>query len=935
MTKARTRIWSILLVTVLLLSMLPAMALAASYANCADGDSCTQHEAAIGTTHYDTIEEAITAANNNKGSTTTIKLLKDATMETNQFLKNQITLILDLKGYTLTSTSDGGITIGTPKEETIGSHLTIKNGIYENTHTYGTAIWGFIGGSITIESTATVKAADAAIITGDNSITGGGTTVKVYGTIECGGTAIWGQGPKNKIYLDGATITADDFGVYHNYKFGGSEIEIKTSTIEATGQDGVGIYLGNNESSAADSTRQGKHTLSITDSTIEGAWGIGVLYTDVTISGENTEVIASENALEVTRRDDSKTDGKTLGNLSITGGTFTGEIYIEADEGQETSSAQLTISGGTFLDVRGSGYDVSQYLSSGMTQDENGKIIVDPVTAEAKIGDVNYVTLTAALNDAVSGETVILLKDEVELEEEIPVGVILEVSSGQSLKIATEKLATLIGSEGKIRVNAGATLDVGGTKMIGGSDANISLTGGYIDVSVFDSSALMLEFVDATAEVPEGHRWTLSKSVGQNTTPINVTMDEDTTLTVNSTGADGEDDGLRIANDSTLTNNGKIVVNGVMSISSGGKVEGTGTIEVSSNGVLVVNKSEGSVGTLANSVTNKGTFVWNGGENTAPTNAITLSSGGKVYSQVDISAKLSGSKRTLSDKTYNDTEYAYAWEYYVSSSSGSSSYAVTVSSAENGKVTVSPNRAAKDAKVTITVTPDDGYVLNVLTVKDASGNTVTVTESNGKYTFKMPGSAVTVSATFKAKSSSLPFTDVDTGDWFYEAVKYAYDNGMMNGVGNNLFAPGSNLTRGMIAQVLYNREGTPAAGSGIFTDVVAGQWYADAVNWAAANDIVGGYGNGKFGPEDDITREQMAQILYNYAAFKGYDVSTQGDLTAFNDGAKTSDWALSAMKWAVGTGLLQGYNGNLNPTGTATRAEVAQIFMNFCENIAK
>ena len=199
--------------------------------------------------------------------------------------------------------------------------------------------------------------------------------------------------------------------------------------------------------------------------------------------------------------------------------------------------------------------------------------------------------------------------------------------------------------------------------MIGGSDANISLTGGYIDVSVFDSSALMLEFVDATAEVPEGHRWTLSKSVGQNTTPINVTMDEDTTLTVNSTGADGEDDGLRIANDSTLTNNGKIVVNGVMSISSGGKVEGTGTIEVGSNGVLVVNKSEGSVGTLANSVTNKGTFVWNGGENTAPTNAITLSSGGKVYSQVDISAKLSGSKRTLSDKTYNDTEYAYCLLY--------------------------------------------------------------------------------------------------------------------------------------------------------------------------------------------------------------------------------------------------------------------------------
>ena len=223
-----------------------------------------------------------------------------------------------------------------------------------------------------------------------------------------------------------------------------------------------------------------------------------------------------------------------------------------------------------------------------------------------------------------------------------------------------------------------------------------------------------------------------------------------------------------------------------------------------------------------------------------------------------------------------------------------------------------------------------------MTVTDANGNAVSLTRvSDTQYTFSMPASKVSVKATFKAESSPLPFTDVGTGDWFYEAVKYAYDNGIMNGAGNNLFAPTANLTRGQICQVLYNLEGTPAAGSGAFTDVADGQWYADAVNWAAANDIIDGYGNGKFGPEDDITREQMAQILCNYAAFKDCDVSVQGDLATFNDGAKTSDWALSAMKWAVGTGLLQGHNGNLNPTGTATRAEVAQILMNFCENIKK
>ena len=237
----------------------------------------------------------------------------------------------------------------------------------------------------------------------------------------------------------------------------------------------------------------------------------------------------------------------------------------------------------------------------------------------------------------------------------------------------------------------------------------------------------------------------------------------------------------------------------------------------------------------------------------------------------------------------------------------------------------------------MTVTPDSGYELNALTVTDAQGNKITVTAKGGNvYIFTMPQSSITVTVAFTVQTApTMTFTDVDTGDWFYEAVQYAYGNGMMNGVGNNLFAPSSNLTRSMIAQVLYNLEGTPVGSSGVFTDVAAGQWYADAVNWAAANDIVGGYGNGKFGPEDDITREQMAQILYNYATFKGYDVSVQGNLSVFNDGATTSDWALSAMKWAVGSGLLQGYNGNLNPIGTATRAEVAQILMNFCENIAR
>ena len=269
------------------------------------------------------------------------------------------------------------------------------------------------------------------------------------------------------------------------------------------------------------------------------------------------------------------------------------------------------------------------------------------------------------------------------------------------------------------------------------------------------------------------------------------------------------------------------------------------------------------------------------------------------------------------------------------------SYGITVSTAENGTVKSSNSSAAKDATVTITVTPNEGYVLDTLTVTDKDNNTVALTKvSDTQYTFKMPASAVTVKATFKkdegTQPAALPFNDVSESEWFYEAVKYVYDKGMMNGVSDTSFAPYSNLTRGMIAQVLYNLEGKPAVSGSAYTDVAADQWYNDAVNWAAQKGIVTGYGDGAFGPMDNITREQMAAILYRYAQYKGYDVSAKGDLTAFTDGNTVSDWAKDAMSWAVGTALFNGKgDGILDPTTTATRAEVAKILMTYCENVAK
>lgn len=239
-------------------------------------------------------------------------------------------------------------------------------------------------------------------------------------------------------------------------------------------------------------------------------------------------------------------------------------------------------------------------------------------------------------------------------------------------------------------------------------------------------------------------------------------------------------------------------------------------------------------------------------------------------------------------------------------------YDITVSGTENGTVKA-PANGVGGVTVTITVTPDEGYELNALTVTDRSGKELKLTDKgDGKYSFTMPSSAVTVKAAFKATGSTgedggLPFTDVEEGGWYYEAAECVWEKGMMNGVSDTLFAPGTTLTRSMIVTILYRLEGEPEAeGESTFADVAAGTWYTGAVAWAAANEIVNGYGNGLFRPEDNITREQMAAILYRYAQYKAYDVSGADDLSAFTDGENTSEWAMEAMQWAVGSGLLQG-----------------------------
>lgn len=303
-----------------------------------------------------------------------------------------------------------------------------------------------------------------------------------------------------------------------------------------------------------------------------------------------------------------------------------------------------------------------------------------------------------------------------------------------------------------------------------------------------------------------------------------------------------------------------------------------------------------------------------------------------------ITVKFNGTNKDVA-KDATET-FSYTKSSSGSSSSGKTTYKVTTSAVNNGGVNASPSSAEKGAVITITLSPDKGYKLDKLTVTDGSGKTVsTVKKSDTVYTFTMPASAVKVGVSY-VKATETPsktkFNDVSANDWFASAVDYVTGKGMMNGTADNTFSPKANTTRGMVVTVLYRLENQPSTSAASFTDVASGAYYANAVAWANANGIVSGYGSGKFGPNDKVTREQLAAILYRYAQYKKYDVSVGEDtnILSYDDAQSISSYAIPAIQWACGAGVVTGKSGSkLDPKGNATRAEVAAMLMRFCENV--
>ncbi len=311
-------------------------------------------------------------------------------------------------------------------------------------------------------------------------------------------------------------------------------------------------------------------------------------------------------------------------------------------------------------------------------------------------------------------------------------------------------------------------------------------------------------------------------------------------------------------------------------------------------------------------------------------------------------AAVGGDEVTTRTVFPSDTTIFAHWEQKKGGGGGShtSTYPIVVEDSRNGEVTADRKSAAAGTTVTITVTPDNGYTLSTLVVNGQNGQTPKLThKEDGKYTFTMPACGVTVKASFTLADSkcdgsgeycpSARFLDIDTSKWYHEALDYVISRKLMNGYGERLFGPDDDTTRAQFAAILWNLNGQPASDSPLdFTDVTEGAWYTEPLRWAVGADVVLGYGNGMVGPNDPITREQLAAMLYRYAQSQGSGFTCQWAFRMnYADIDEISSWAWEAVCWCNMNGILNGDDTkHLNPAQHASRAHIAQMMMNYLRN---
>ena len=862
--------------------------------------------AKIGDNLYTSLSAAISAASDGQ----TVTLLKNATENVN--ISAEKSVAINLNGYTVTVPSDCGIELqgkltvtgngkitcaNTPiRVNGNSAKLTVDSGTIESTGDYG--IYAMNGGSVVVNDgtlTASLAVLSGNNTTGDmNFEVNGGTltsqlseaiympgqvSLKVTGgTINGGISTRMGQITVTGGTINGMTGNTDSISDYYHYS-GSAWIGDAIYVL-------AGTYSSNNQQ------YQNSCNITISGGTINGNSQYGLAVYKI------------------------GTGSKQTVNVNITGGKFSGSKGAVAvvDSGFEHTTCppnntphvsanptnvttSTSISGGYFTT------DPTAYVASGyaakssnkadyaymVAKKENNEVIVKPavatpkvelgnqivaekkeaVTASAQSVKVPEIANAAAKNVSISSSKAEQYIKEANLTPSAGQEVILYVQSfldvtPTAYNEATKTYTLDITPKYQIVASTATTAD-----QIKLTDTD-GATNGKNAVVVKEATVLnVTEPTQVSFTLPDS----FVTALGSNPTP---------TIYVKHTKSNGK----AYIYSATLNGNTLTFTN----------PNGFSTFTVTTTAPVATVNGIGyeSLQEAANAANNGDEITVNSG--TSHTLDFNTTKSVKVTNKTgaEMTVKFNGTDKNIANNTTETFSYTRP-----SSASGSTSttYDVNVNAATNGVVAADKKTASKGTTVTVTASPSKGYVVDAVKVVDKDGKDVAVTEKDGKYVFTMPASAVTVTGSFKAETPApvaLPFSDVKSGNWFYDAVKYAYEQGLMTGTSATTFAPNGTMNRAMIVTVLYRLEKSPAVtGASKVTDVPAGQWYSDAVAWAAANKIVNGYDETTFGPMNAVTREQMAAILFRYEQVKGLEnVTLEENLNRFPDQNKISAYAI-------------------------------------------
>ena len=897
----------------------------------------TNAVAKIGNTYYKTLAAAVAAAQDGQ----TVKLLKNVTSANRLEINQSITL--DLGDYTFELTGSGNTARAIYINN--GANVTIKANEKGGVKAATIALQVNAGGKLTIESGTYTGMYALALFSSDTKPAEAILNNGVFnGYIYTNGTGhddhiTFNGGTYNEqVYLasgDKSTYTISNGTFKNSLEIDAGRLDISGGTFTAnidtsgnanhpvTNNNGSGAYVGTLVVCKPDGSDAagyiGDAVVNITGGTFENTFANGetIVVADFGKEQENVgdaKVTISDNAKIKGVVKAYASENNTGMNFSISGGYFTTDPSAYVASGYVAGTS-----------------DVSGYSYKVVAKTNTGSVEVKPAVAEPEVkvdkipqADKEKVAAAAktvsapTLGAAAVDEAQKINEDKAnELLKDVNVGdgdKKLYVQS--SLKVeptaydeTTKTLALEITPQYRVVASTATTAD---KIKLDGNTKNAQVVQDYQPMNITKATVV-------TMELPADFASGVDKLSIQHT-KSNGTVEY-------YTGTVAEQSGKHLL---TFTTNGfSPFVISVPAASIGENVYPTlqAAVEnVKNNEIIKLAKDvdEATVVTVAKSI-----------KFTVNTDNKTFNAAKNIVAGSNTTVKVTGES---SPYTYEFTYTKPSSGSSGGSSSGKTTYKVTTSAVNNGGVNASPSSAEKGATITITLSPDKGYKLDKLTVTDGSGKTVsTVKKSDTVYTFTMPASAVKVGVSY-VKATETPsktkFNDVSANDWFASAVDYVTGKGMMNGTADNTFSPKAHTTRGMVVTVLYRLENQPSTSAASFTDVASGAYYANAVAWANANGIVSGYGSGKFGPNDKVTREQLAAILYRYAQYKKYDVSGAKSLDGYTDAQSVSSYAVPALQWANAAGIVTGKSGSkLDPKGNATRAEVAAMLMRFCENV--